>query len=88
MNYCATCRHWAVRDGSASKLTSSAAGVCRRYAPRPMTVCLNGNDAPKYEAVFPTTYAAEGCGEWAAGGSYDYSLSLPATVPAEFVVSA
>ena len=66
---CENCRFWRRPEAQAEK----AAGNCRRYAPRPWGAGYVGVDTLVDEslkrkfcsdAMWPTTYGDEWCGEW------------------------
>lgn len=52
---CKQCKHWA-----ASAAASAARGICRRYAPRPLTT-----HAPAAATQWPETAATDTCGDFA-----------------------
>lgn len=60
---CKSCRYWVARK-------SGEAGICRKYAPRPVSVVRyvdnDGErvDASEYEPAWPLTWADEVCGEF------------------------
>jgi hypothetical protein len=47
---------------------AAGAGLCRRYAPRPLTVVPNGPEVGQAVVYFPEVDPMDFCGEWRAGG--------------------
>lgn len=67
--HCATCANWipkelAPAEGTESPLSSL--GECHRYAPRPLILARQA--ATDAQLVWPSTRAADVCGEWYYGG--------------------
>jgi hypothetical protein len=71
MKGCRNCTNWQALDefldriDPATRDQNAQIGLCRRYAPRPLTPDrLTGEAEPRWDTFWPRVASDDWCGEW------------------------